>query len=884
MSPEPGQGPAMGAACCGSNHGRAGAFRNRDNVNGLDYVEVSEDQLSLCVHFFGGVPALADAEHPDGLRPGHLRIGGGERITDITVVALAVNDEGDDPEAEACLDVTLNRCGDFSRYQLCLGVQGSGGWGPYPGFDPRYSCAQFSFKAGCPSDLDCLTSCGGDPAPQAGPVINYLAKDYASFRQLILDRLAVTMPDWQERHTADVGMALVEVLAYAADQLSYYQDAVATEAYLGTARERISVRRHARLVDYVLHEGLNARAWVTVWTDQDTPAVAATGLYFITGSPELTAAAGTVLSDTDLLRLPTVGYRVFEPAAAWTAGDGTPGDGASLQFFAAHSEMDFDTAGEEQCCLPAGCTSASLVDKARWRAANPDADPPSSWRDGPPIPAAPLRLREGDVLIVEEVRGPATGNPEDADPAHRQAVRLTRVTDPDPGQWLVGIEWDPADALAFPLCLSSRRPAPDCGYVERVSVARGNVLLVDHGRTVADPGWEPVPVKTVIGDCTCTGSVLELTQVPQQIKPSLDGVPLTFADPVPAGGPASVLKQRDPRQALPAARVSFSPAAAHGTPGPDGIWLPRRDLLDSAATDRHFVVEMDDDGIAHLRFGDGASGRRPDAGAVGTVSYRIGNGAPGNVGRDSISFLVLRRDKWSGVSVRPRNPLPAAGGLEREPVAEAKLMAPQAFRAQKLRAVTAADYAELAQQPLPLPPQLQRAAARLSWTGSWYEARVGVDPQGTESPPSSVLDEVRDQLKPFRRMGHDLDVVPAFYVPLDVELSVCVLPHYLRGDVKAELLPLLGSGVLPDGSLGFFHPDRLTFGGGIYVSALVAAAQSVTGVESVLVNRLQRLFELPNGELANGVLPLGPMEIARLDNDPNFPENGRLNLLIGGGR
>ena len=98
------------------------------------------------------------------------------------------------------------------------------------------------------------------------PHINYLSKDYASFRQLIYDRLALTMPDWQEQHVPDIGVTLVELLAYIADYLSYYQDAVATEAYLGTARQRISVRRHARLVDYRIHEGNNARAWVTVGT------------------------------------------------------------------------------------------------------------------------------------------------------------------------------------------------------------------------------------------------------------------------------------------------------------------------------------------------------------------------------------------------------------------------------------------------------------------------------------------------------------------------------------------------------------------------------------------------------------------------------------------
>ena len=78
----------------------------------------------------------------------------------------------------------------------------------------------------------------------------------------MLDRLSLLAPGWSERSAADLGVALVELLAYAADNLSYRQDAIANEAYLATARQRVSVRRHARLVDYALHEGCNARAWV----------------------------------------------------------------------------------------------------------------------------------------------------------------------------------------------------------------------------------------------------------------------------------------------------------------------------------------------------------------------------------------------------------------------------------------------------------------------------------------------------------------------------------------------------------------------------------------------------------------------------------------------
>jgi len=231
------------------------------------------------------------------------------------------------------------------------------------------------------------------------------------------------------------------------------------------------------------------------------------------------------------------------------------------------------------------------------------------------------------------------------------------------------------------------------------------------------------------------------------------------------------------------------------------------------------------------------------------------------------------------VTLRSRNPLPAQGGTAPEALAEVKLFAPYAFRTELQRAITADDYARLAEKH-----KVQRAAAALRWTGSWYEVLVAIDPLGALEADDELLNEIAGHLYRYRRIGHDLVVKPARYVPLDIEMIVCVLPHYLRGHVKAALLDVFSNRTLPDGRLGFFHPDNLTFGEGIYLSKLVAAAQAVPGVESVIVTNLERFDEGPNGEIENGLLPLGPLEIARLDNDSSFPQNGVLTLNMGGGR
>ena len=115
-------------------------------------------------------------------------------------------------------------------------------------------------------------------------------------------------------------------------------------------------------------------------------------------------------------------------------------------------------------------------------------------------------------------------------------------------------------------------------------------------------------------------------------------------------------------------------------------------------------------------------------------------------------------------------------------------------------------------------------------------------------------------------------------------MRVDVKFDYLRGHVKAALLDIFSNRILPDGRRGFFYPDNLTFGQGIALSQIVAKASSVPGVGSVIVTKLERFFEGSNREIEAGFLPISYWEIARLDNNPNFIENGRLTLDLRGGR
>jgi hypothetical protein len=466
------------------------------------------------------------------------------------------------------------------------------------------------------------------------PQIDYLSKDYASFRRLMLDRLATLLPSWSERHSADVGVMLVELLSYAADQISYMQDAVATEAYLVTARRRISARRHARLLDYAMHDGCNARAFVAFQVG-----AAAGGQVLHAGTGLLTQIPGrpaagppVILLDasqpnlTQLLSYLSSGAQAFE----------------TMHDLTVHPEHNLIFVNP-LVPLVAGATSVVLS------------------------PGSVQLFQAGDLMLVEQTD--AQGNP--ADPAQRQVVRLTGVA----GETL---SWSAGDAVAF-------TPGANLTFV-----VRGNVALCDHGLTLVDPTLTPPgseALSPVVGGVTYRPTLRNGPVTQQGYMTSSDGERVLF-DPL---APASAVFAFTMDSVLPALTVT---TPLPGSP----TWQSRRDLVGCAPSAALFVAEVDDDGRTILRFGDGVMGQVPAAGTAPLASYRAGNGAAGNVGADTLVHpLVASSDPvWGapGMLLRARNPLPAEGGTEPDTVASVQINAPGATRLQ-MRAVTELDHASV---------------------------------------------------------------------------------------------------------------------------------------------------------------------------------------------
>ncbi|RFM26942.1 putative baseplate assembly protein [Deminuibacter soli] len=866
----------MNYACCDTN--RRTLVKEHPVLNGIDFLEVQDistdpielRQTTLLVHCLKYIA-------PGSIGVDNVIITGGESIRNIEVVSVEVGAATPLPVSPALADETIltvhvKAAGDFSTYTLQL-VNDDDDHTPLSGFDVMMSAVDFSFKVTCPADIDCATDCGCSHEPAEDSDINYLAKDYSSFKQLMLDRMSLLMPQWTERNPADLGITLVELFAYIGDYLSYRQDAIATEAYLDTALQRISVKRHARLVDYFMHDGCNARVWLHVRLNNTVKHLT----LYEKNTPYLTQFFTTVPNMPASMSIGSDVYRKLLEADAGAFE--IIGDENSIILYPEHNEMPFYTWDAEECCLPKGATQATLAGYYP-------------------------NLKPGMVLVLAEVTGPATGNAADADPTHRYPVKLTAVSysydylhtlpvdspltsppeSPASAVYLpvTQITWHADDALPAALCISARNKND---YFNNVSIAWGNIVLADYGLTTDDtPLPSLVPEAALSYAAACHGhcdDTLQQTLVQPRYNPHLQQSPVTQAVPYLVNGKApvsaSAVRSWAMRDTMPAVKLYQT---VDGLPTDE--WLPAKDLIGVEGNAKKIVVETDNAGIAWLRFGDNLQGSRPASGTVFTAVVRKGNGIAGNVGAGTVTHMASNDPLVTGDEniLSVSNPLPGWGGTEPEAMEHVKRDAPEAFRTQE-RAVTAADFEDVAKRSS---NQVQRAACTFRWTGSWRTAFVTVDRKGSTIVDAPFENLLTTNMEKYRMAGQDIEIDGPVYVSLEIDMTVCVTAGYFAADVKADLAARFSSRILSNGTPGFFHPDNFTFGQTVYLSALYAVAQATEGIDSVRITKFQRQGQPDNAALLSGKLILNRLEIARLDNDRNFPSHGVLNLLMVGGK
>lgn len=109
------------------------------------------------------------------------------------------------------------------------------------------------------------------------PVIDYTSRDYQAIRADLIRLVQQRLPMWTASDPNDFGVALVEAVAYASDQLHYYLDRVAGEAYLETALQRESLTSIARLLGYTPSTALPSRVLLDFYNSSPADVVLPVG-------------------------------------------------------------------------------------------------------------------------------------------------------------------------------------------------------------------------------------------------------------------------------------------------------------------------------------------------------------------------------------------------------------------------------------------------------------------------------------------------------------------------------------------------------------------------------------------------------------------------------
>jgi len=810
-------------------------------VTGIDFVFVAPNQTDVFVFFHHTDPNAVIVPALTNLTKDQIRIeplSGGPAVTIDSLVAAWPLIDG-----RRVLHIRVTSPGGFVRYRLTISDAR---------IDPFFNGVVFSFKASCPSELDCEErphECAPDALVDAA--VDYRARDYGSFRQALIDFASERYPGWQDRLEADLGMTLLEAMSALGDEFSYAQDRIAREGYLETASQRRSMRHLARLVDYETGNNIGGFTWLDIRV-----------------SAAITVAAGAVVTDA-------------HEQTHFEAGRGLADLGKNFALDPARNNWPAHLFDDEATCLLVNATSVVVAGhRAAQLVADPLIDPIGKWvllATHPTDPAVPERrwlvrvLSAVNAVDVLQTAAPITTLTWDASQAVPFEMDLETLTvnanliPSTAGRTVPPIGSPP---MRFRIGPPSSPADPDAGLPQAVERAGFNGSLAYPGGLPAGPATSDVLVDARAEVARSTMLLFTL--------PDSDETPLVWLERSGQAVPEVVLELEGDRvwrwmRAL-IGEESAKPNDRVYTIE-DGAWQ-RVALYHKPGGDVSHVDYASSAGST-VRFGLDEFGLRPIDGSKFRVRYRLAEGLASNVAADVLTRFTATP---AGV-VSVTNPFPATGGKDFESGDSIRLRAPEAFRAVTFRAVRPEDYAEAAERL----SWVQTAGAAFRYTGSWLTAFVTPDPLGGFAFSALQRRELEEQLDRFRQAGREVHVSNPIYADLDLAIVVCVAATSYVGEVKDAVLEALFGhrGLRP--LKGFFDPDNFTFGTPLLRASLQAVVQNVPGVRAVELIRIRRRGWFPWRTFTEPAYTPGDRELIRVAHNPLLPERGAVRLLMEGG-
>ncbi|WLB91318.1 hypothetical protein [Bradyrhizobium japonicum] len=728
------------------------------------------------------------------------------------------------------LEIDVAHPGDFSVHRLTL--QDPVKPPDKSRFDAFFNAVQFSFKQGCPSVFDCRRELVCPDESLVDFPVDYLARDFVSLRNALMDFAAQKYPLYRERIPADQLVMIAELLAALGDELAYVQDWCAREGTMETAQEMRSLRRQCRLLDFDIDNGQSADTWLALEVKAGVTLVPPGARVWAipVGQPPIAYEIGRGLAERRPLTQPIY---VVDPT--W-------------------NRLDPHIADPGAPCLPFGSTE--IIVKGHLNEAVFAGKPILIALD----PAEAGKPRHRHIAHVEKAIQGSDPLILDAGGAPQDFTRLILK---------------PADALPFESCLPETRVFANLLPAVAGETRKATFSVGDNSSlSLSDRLKFPLAVEREGLLDTSTGTrattfLFSLLKTETAGLGWIDGRPEVDLEEVNVNENRQQYWDYEP--SLLAGR-SENPiyTLEDGTYRRvirflvNGEWV---EVIDRASG-RGFTI----------RFGDSEFGMTPTDGTLFRATYRTGPLAGANLAAETVIVLnqppgaELALTLLGNYATNVFNPLPITSGRDQMDLQTIKFMAPDAWRVRVERAVRDEDFREIAERF----DWVSKAGARARWTGSWLTEFVTADPVGRYNLAPDQYEMLAARMNCVRQAGRDVVVSDPVYAALDLFVQICVNANAHPGDVIKRVTTQLLGPARPGHKLPFFDQARFTFATPLSRLALEAAIQEVAGVRAVKDVRVRIRGQIDWHPLEDAPLDPGTDRIFRLQNDPDRPEAGSL--------
>ena len=297
-----------------------------------------------------------------------------------------------------------------------------------------------------------------------------------------------------------------------------------------------------------------------------------------------------------------------------------------------------------------------------------------------------------------------------------------------------------------------------------------------------------------------------------------------------------------PNQEFELGQVPYVDETATPVAG-NGAYTQVENFLNSTSSDRHFIVVVDQNDRATVKFGNGVNGEIP-TGSI-TIDYKTGGGEVGNVEAGTITVIegTFTDNSSNPVGVTVTNAAKASGGAERQNVEQIRQLAPESLRVLN-RTVAREDY-EINSKRL---TQVARALMLTSDQDGGIPENSGllfIIPVGGGVPSQTLKDAVLNQVTVVfpKTLTFQVEVRDPVYLTANFRIRVLRATNFPQATVRANIETALTNWFALNNSDGGEN-ENVDFGfnikdqdgnpaGSLSWSELLALVQNTDGVARI---------------------------------------------------